>query len=97
MDEITPEQKKKISSIVFRFRANLLWLWAKFSVGLFGANAVCIFFGGYLLRDVDPEQLLMFEMVSFAINFIFMMCIFNRQLKAANDIFKNKLLEVIKK
>jgi len=97
MDEITPEQKKAIQKILFKGRLSLLGLWAKFSLGLFGANILCIFIGGYFLKDTDPEQMAYFETVCFILNFIFAATYIHRQVVALNDIVRNKLLEVLKK
>jgi hypothetical protein len=97
MDEITPEQKKEIQKILLKARLGLLGLWAKFSFGLFGANILCIFIGAFLLKDADPEQMAYFETVAFIVNFIFAATFLHRQLKIANDIVRNKLLEVLKK
>ena len=97
MDEITPEQKKEIQKILFKARLNFLGIGAKFSFGLFGANVLCIFLGAFLLKDADPEQMAYFETVAFIVNFIFAATFLHRQISAANDIVRNKLLEVLKK
>lgn len=97
MEDLTPEQRKQIEKIVYKARLNLLGIGAKFAFGLFGANLICILTACVFLKDVDPEQIVGFEMVCMVINFLFMTTFIYRQLKANSDMVREKIKEVLKK
>jgi hypothetical protein len=97
MDEITPEQKKEIKKAIFSFRLSIFGLFARCSLGLFGANIICILIGIALLKDADPEQMVYFETICMIINFIFTALYLHRQRQIISDRLKNKILEVLKK
>lgn len=95
--EITPEQYKAVSKIIFRARLNLLAIGAKFAVGLFGSNLICILIEARYLVDTDPEQQAYFQIVSMAINFVFMAHYLYSKLKQNSEEVILKVKEVLKK
>ena len=95
--EITPEQYKAVSKIILRARLNLLAIGAKFAVGLFGSNLICILIEARYLVDTDPEQQAYFQIISMVINFVFMAFYLHSKLKANSDEVVSKVQEVLKK
>lgn len=94
--EVTPEQRKEISKILFNARLGLLAIGAKFTAGLFIANSIAILIGNYVLKDVDPEMRTGFQFVSITANIIFMTLYLDRQFKANNDRVVSRVKEILK-
>lgn len=97
LKEITSEQKKSISKILLKARLNLFFIGLKFSVGLFGANLICILLGNQILKDITPEFQIGFQIVSMTVNFIFMARYLDSKIKENSDIVSNQVKEVLKK
>lgn len=94
--KLTEEQQKQIRKILFKGKLALLGIGAKFSFGLFFANAIAIVIGSQILKDVDPEMISGYGSVAFIVNLIFMVTYLDRQLKANADIVTKKIQEVLK-
>ena len=79
--EATEEQKKAMYKILSRARISILFITIKFSVGLFSANLISMFIGRLLLKDLDPETQVAFQLISVVINIIFMSVYLDGQFK----------------
>lgn len=96
-NEVTPEQKKEVAKILSKARWNLLFIGAKFGIGLFFSNLIAMIIGIEFLKDADPDLLPYFQFVAMVTNFIFMALYLDRQFKKNSDIVKNQVKEVLKK
>lgn len=96
-EDLTPDQKKQISKILFNSRLSLVGLSAKFSVGLFLSNLLVFLINFYCLKDTDPEMQQGFVYLSVFLNFIFMIWYLHDRANKLNQKVQEKVKEVLKK
>jgi hypothetical protein len=96
-EEVTPKQRKEISKILFKRKASLFFMGLQASVSFFAANMICFVLGNWYLKDVDPSMISGFDIVTTSINFIFVILFLDGQLKHYDDMYKKKIVEVLKK
>jgi hypothetical protein len=92
----TPEQMKEINKVLFKSLLSFGWIMVKFSVGLFVMSLASMLIGFSILKDVDPEMRVGFQIFSTIVNFIFMMTFLDRRVRANSDIVNNKIKEILK-
>jgi hypothetical protein len=94
--EPSPEQQKEIKKILSKGRLALIWIGLKYGIGLFLSNLAALLIGAQILKDVDPEILQYFIVVSMFINFLFMARYLHGRLKANNDRVMEGIKEILK-
>lgn len=95
-EEMTKEQSKKVTKILFKSFLSVVFIALKFSFTLLAANLFCLFLGIRLLIDAAPGVLTGFAMVSGFTNAIFLWLHFNKQFKSQQDSVEKQIKEVFK-
>ena len=94
--EPSPEQQKEIKNILLKGRLALIWIALGYGGGLFLSNLAALLIGAQILKDVDPEMLKGFIVVSMLVNFLFMARYLHGRLKANNDRVMERIKEILK-
>lgn len=97
IEEVTLEQKKEISQIMWKGRLRLILNGCKFALGLFCANLFCMFIAIKFFADATPGIISGFLTTSTVINTLFMYYSFYQSFKKNNDIVLEKIKAVLKK
>lgn len=97
LKDITPEQRKQVSKLLSKARSGLLWITVKYFAGLFGANFIAIAIAGTLLKDIDPDALSWFKVISMFTNLIFLTLYLDRRIKTNSAMVVTGIKEILKK